>query len=249
MFERYQRDRGATASRRRLLVIGTTLAGAVFAFAYAARGAKSHEALTKVELEKIVAAMDVNPDVKIEVTDGVLRRVNRYITEPGRNADLKDALERMAKHKPMISSYLEKYDLPTELLAVPMIESGYENLDQATWDKRVKSGEVAGAGLWMFIKPSARDYGLVVDSTRDQRLDPPLETDAAMRLLAANKLRFKDWMLSLAAYNQGEGVVQKAIDQGGTRDAWTLSQKGLLNDYITFFSTAVILINNPQLLD
>ena len=253
MFERYQhgKDSSGTSFGRfaRRFVAFASLSGAVLGFAYAAHGAKAHQPLTTQELAAIIQGMDLPPDFRIEPTDEVLSRINRVRTDAGRGADYKAAIERMEKLKPMISGYLAKYDMPQELLAVPMIESGYENNAQEAWQKRINRTHNVGAGLWMFVKTTARNYGLVVNDERDQRLDPELETDAAMRLLAANRLRFKDWLLSLAAYNQGETAVQKAIDQGHSRDAWKLAKLDLLNDYVATFSAAVILINNPQLID
>ncbi|HUR48018.1 MAG TPA: transglycosylase SLT domain-containing protein, partial [Acidimicrobiales bacterium] len=105
------------------------------------------------------------------------------------------------------------------------------------------------AGMWQFIPQTARNYGLVVTDAVDQRLDVPLETDAAMRYLGSNRLRFQDWLLALAAYNQGEGVVQWAIGKGGTSDAWSLVEAGYLNDYIVQVTAGAILIGNPDLLD
>jgi membrane-bound lytic murein transglycosylase D len=207
--------------------------------------------LTLEDTQRLVAALASRCPFKCElpmtVNDAVVARLNRYITDPGRAKDMRAALHRMDELKPMIDSFLKTYQLPQELLAVPLVESGYENLSQADWDRRFAGKPVAGAGLWMFIRATARNFGLAVSPKVDERLDPKTSTDAAMRLLASDKEQFGDWWLALSAYNAGTTAVRDAIALGGTRDAWKLNQQGLLNDYIVFITAAVILIDNPQL--
>ena len=131
--------------------------------------------------------------------------------------------------------------MPDELMAVPIIESGYKNDTQTTGAQ--------AAGLWMFIpKPHAIT---AFESTipQDDRLNVDLETDAAMRYLNANFLRFQDWQLALLAYNMGESQVQKAIDAVGSRDAWKLIQAGYEGDknYLASFMASVLILKNPSL--
>jgi membrane-bound lytic murein transglycosylase D len=103
----------------------------------------------------------------------------------------------------------------------------------------------------MFIASTARNYGLNVTATTDERLNPTAETDAAMRYLASNQLRFKDWLLAIQAYNSGEQAVQVAIEKFGSRDVWTLLQQGLLtdHDYLAKVMAMIIIMKNPQLLE
>jgi hypothetical protein len=227
--------------------VATVLGLSLFGVAYAARGAKANEPIDLAELQRLCAESQSAPDFPLVANPKVLARVNHFVEEPGRAAWFKKALERMQPHKRMLDSHIAFYGHPSDLLAVPIVESGYENLPQI--EKRTPSGGPYGAGMWMFIKQTARHYGLRVNDQVDERLDVEKETDAAMRLLAANRLRFKDWHLSLAAYNEGEGKVQRAIEQGGTRDAWELVNSGRLNDYLVDVTAAVILMRHPELLD
>jgi len=225
------------------------VASLVLGFAYAAQGAKAHAPLTLDDAQKIASQIETSPDFPLPVNERVLTRLNQIITDPARAASVKDALGRMPPVAPMIRSALERYGLPNALLAVPLEESGYQNLPEKEWKHRFPSTTGSGAGLWMFIRQTARAYGLEVSATTDERLDTTLETDAAMRLLDADHLRFKDWLLALAAYNQGEDRVQAAIDQGGSRDVWQLEDQGLLNDYVAHVVAGVIIVNRPDLLD
>ena len=134
--------------------------------------------------------------------------------------------------------------MPEELIAIPVIESGYRNLPQS-------SHESWGAGIWMFIKSTARNYGLKVNDQVDERLNPELLTDAAMRLLIANRARFDDWQLSVLAYSAGESHVQKAIDQTGSRDPWKIIQAGIGDepDYLPKLMATILIMKNPHMLD
>jgi membrane-bound lytic murein transglycosylase D len=178
----------------------------------------------------------------LPVNDAVLESINFYIgTEEGRTK-MKDSLERMETYKPLLEKKLKEYALPDDLLAIPIVESGYKNLP----DKNTKGW---GAGLWMFIRETARNYGLRVDKTVDERMNEELLTDAAMRYLNANMLRFKNWHLSLLAYNGGEGAVQRLINKTKSRNPWDLVKVGAESDkgYLSKVIAAAIIIKNPQL--
>ncbi len=114
----------------------------------------------------------------------------------------------------MMDNILVSYGLPAELKYLAVIESNLEN-SALSW---------AGArGPWQFMPETARQFGLVVNSTRDDRTDYYRSTHAAARYL---KILYDqlggDWLLVIAAYNSGPGKVFNAIKRTGSRDFWTL---------------------------
>jgi len=179
----------------------------------------------------------------VVVNDLVLKQLNRYIGTPEGREFMRDSLVRMENYKSTISGYLQKYNVPIEIMAVPIIESGYQNLTQGQSNTSMKA-----AGLWQFIPTTARNYGLHVDDQKDERLDIALNTDAALRYLLSNNLRFKDWQLSMLSYNMGENAVQKGIDVLKTRDAWTLIRNGYEGDkdYLAKLMAAILIMRNPE---
>jgi hypothetical protein len=217
-----------------------TLAGGAFA----AKELIADRRISKADAVKLAEHADELTEFPIVMNDAILRQLNRYIgTEEGRNF-VRNSLDRMKTFQPVLDQKLAQYQLPSELLAVGVVESGYQNLPQIpnkTWS----------AGIWMFIASTARNYGLNVTATTDERLNPTAETDAAMRYLASNQLRFKDWLLAIQAYNSGEQAVQVAIEKFGSRDVWTLLQQGLLtdHDYLAKVMAMIIIMKNPQLLE
>lgn len=233
-----QRKRGYRVA----VVLGAVLLGAV-AFA-SSRGVQDRR-ISMEDAEVLAAKSRDGAEYPLPINERVLAELNRYVGTPDGREYMRNSLERMEAYRSLVSRKLEEYGVPKELMAIPIIESGYQNLPESN-----KQGR--GAGLWMFIKSTARNYGLRVDKVVDERTESPeLLSDAAMRYLTANRMRFKDWELSVLSYNVGEGLVQRAIDKLGTRDVWTLIRKGVENDhnYMPRLVAAILIMKNPGLLN
>ncbi|MFC3108035.1 transglycosylase SLT domain-containing protein [Undibacterium arcticum] len=97
---------------------------------------------------------------------------------------------------------LEKRNMPTELALLPFIESAFN--PQAF-------SSAKAAGMWQFIPSTGRDFKLKQNMFKDERRDVLASTDAALTYLQKLYGMFGDWQLALAAYNWGEGSVQRAV--------------------------------------
>lgn len=193
---------------------------------------------------KMAAVAQIGSEFPITVNDQVLRELNRWLATPDGRTSLQDGLRRLQSRKASLSEQFLRSGLPSELLAVPLVESGYRNLEPSTDPRH-------GAGLWMFIAPTARRFGLTVDSDRDDRLDERVETGAALRMLAHLHGELNDWLLALLSYNTGSPSIDAGIRKTGSRDAWRLAQEGYENDpdYLARIMAAVLIIKNPRVLD
>jgi membrane-bound lytic murein transglycosylase D len=154
-------------------------------------------------------------------------RYLEYFQGPARER-MQAWLQRGERYRGGIRRQLSREGLPSEFEFLPMIESGYSTT------ARSRAGAV---GLWQFIPETAREYGLRVDRTIDERRDPSLATEAAIRHLGDLKRTFGSSLLAAAAFNGGAGRVRRGLDQltratGSTSfdgdDFFELAGRGLL---------------------
>ena len=117
-------------------------------------------------------------------------------------------------YMPIFEEALDLYDLPLELKYLPVIESALNPL---------ASSPQGAVGLWQFMLPTGKVYGLKTTSLVDERRDPVKSTRAAARYLKDLYDIYHDWNLVIAAYNCGPGLINKAIRRaGGEKDFWAL---------------------------
>ena len=122
-----------------------------------------------------------------------------YATRPEYVARMTERGGRYLFH---IVEELDKRGMPTELALLPFIESAYN--PQAMSVARA-------SGMWQFIPSTGRDFELKQNIFRDDRRDVLASTRAALDYLQKLYGMFGDWQLALAAYNWGEGSVQRAM--------------------------------------
>ena len=142
-------------------------------------------------------------------------------------------------YNPIFEEALERYGLPLELKYLPVIESALR--PSAT----SKSG---AAGLWQFMITTGKRYGLEVNTLVDERRDPIKSSDAAARYLRDLYDMFGDWGLAIAAYNCGEGGVQKAVLRSGKQegvDFWSVYNQlpRETRGYVPAFIAATYIMN------
>jgi membrane-bound lytic murein transglycosylase D len=96
---------------------------------------------------------------------------------------------------------------PTALVWLAEVESSF--------DARARS-PAGAAGLYQLMPATAKRLGLSL-WLRDERYSAEKSARAASQHLNYLHGRFKDWPLALAAYNAGEGHVQRLLDKYQTR--------------------------------
>lgn len=115
---------------------------------------------------------------------------------------------------PIIEEVLDQHDLPIELKYLAVVESALNP---------VALSRVGASGLWQFMLPTGKSYGLEINSLVDERRDPKRATEAACAYFKDMYAIYGDWNLVMAAYNCGPGNVNKAIRRaGGKRDFWAI---------------------------
>lgn len=115
---------------------------------------------------------------------------------------------------PIIEKILDKHGLPLELKYLAVVESALNP---------VALSRVGACGLWQFMLPTGKQYGLTINSLVDDRRDPVKATEAACEYFKDMYAIYKDWSLVMASYNCGPGNVNKAIKRsGGKTNFWDI---------------------------
>lgn len=115
---------------------------------------------------------------------------------------------------PVFEEYLDKHGMPLELKYLAVVESALNP------SARSHAGAV---GLWQFMLPTGKMFGLKATSYVDERHDVYKSTEAACKYLKYLYGLYDNWEMALAAYNCGPGNVNKAIRRsGGAKDYWKI---------------------------
>lgn len=137
---------------------------------------------------------------------------------------------------------LERRKMPLELALLPVIESSFQ--PTALSPKKA-------AGVWQFIPSTGRNYGLRQNRFYDGRRDVLASTRAALDYLEKlNEMFNGDWLLSVAAYNCGEGAVQRAIRKNEARekptDFWALDLPRETRQYVPNLIAVSKIVAEPE---
>ncbi|MEI5998919.1 transglycosylase SLT domain-containing protein [Paraburkholderia bengalensis] len=175
------------------------------------------------------------PDLQSDLVD---MQANWYAQRPDY---VQRMTERSQKYLYHIVEELEARHMPTELALLPFIESAYN--PQAL-------SVAKAAGMWQFVPGTGRTYNLKQNMWQDERRDVLASTSAALDYLSRLHDMFGDWYLALAAYNWGEGNVQRAIARneaaGLPTDYQSLRMPMETRNYVPKLQAVKNIVMNPQ---
>jgi len=132
---------------------------------------------------------------------------------------LHDVTLRAEPYMYWIVEKIKKRKMPMELVLLPIVESAFDPHATSTAN---------AAGIWQIVPQTGRNYGLKQNQWYDGRRDIVASTKVALDMMQRlNGMFGGDWLLTVAAYNSGEGRVLKAIKankaRGKATDFWSLS--------------------------
>ena len=212
---------GDTGKTTPIPVVNAAPAVAPAAPPIAAAPAASDPATSEVATAP-VAVDPLRPEVRLDLNDRAAQtdlwaRVRRGFAMPDLDTDLvhnreqwyatrPDYVQRMTerggRYMFHIVEELERRGMPTELALLPYIESAFNPQAMSS---------AKASGMWQFIPSTGKDFDLKQNVFRDDRRDVLASTRAALDYMQKLYGMFGDWHLALAAYNWGEGSVQRAI--------------------------------------
>lgn len=162
----------------------------------------------------------------------------RFWTGKGRGTFAR-VLARMGKYEALIRGILREEGVPEDMIYLCFIESGFATRALSPANAR---------GLWQFIPATGISYGLRIDGSVDERLDPVKGTRAAARYLKSLKDKTGSWTLAMAGYNAGSGHVMSAMARGNSNSYFTLARRGVLyentQNYVAKILAAALVARN-----
>ncbi len=119
---------------------------------------------------------------------------------------------------------------------------------ESAWKPSAMSS-AAASGLWQFIPGTGTRFGLQRTAYVDERNSFDEATRASARYLKFLANRYGgNWELAMAAYNSGEGNVDRAIKRAGVANFWLafpyLPQE--TRNYVPNILATILIANNPN---
>ncbi|MBK5936491.1 lytic transglycosylase [Halorhodospira halophila] len=193
------------------------------------------------------------PDYPLQVWDRLRTsfRIDCYENErverelqlfAGRDAYFEAVGRRAEPYLHYILDELEERDLPAELVALAIVESGFRPFAYS---------HGRAAGIWQFIPSTGRFFGLEMNYWYDGRRDLVASTDAALDYLERLNEAFDgDWLLAMAAYNAGQGNVRAAIQraraEGKDPNYWNLQLPAETMRYVPRILAIRDILQDPE---
>lgn len=213
--------------------------------AFAINNAAPATPITTDEITTIIQQSNLAA-LQITASPEVIAEINHIRSDENARHSYQAGLKRMKEYQPFIQQQLVKNAMPNDLLAMPLMQTRYQPLDESK--NRVKA-----AGIWQIIPSTAKNLGLIVDNNHDERLDTERSTQAALNYLTQLHNEFHDWKLAVIGYELGEKATEQLITATGSRDPWVLARSPQapkqLKDYLAMFDAAVIIIHKPALIN
>ena len=140
------------------------------------------------------------------------------------------------KYFPIIEPILEKYNIPNDFKYLAIIESGLENVISPS----------GAAGFWQIMKPTAKDYGLEVNSNIDERYNLEMATIAACQYLREAYIQFGSWTAAAASYNMGRNGLSKRMKEQNVSNYYSLYLNSETSRYVFRILAIKEIMKNPR---
>lgn len=134
-----------------------------------------------------------------------------------------------------IEKILAEEGVPNDFKYLPLIESGF----------RDAVSPAGAAGFWQFLAPTAKLYGLEVNSDVDERYNIEKATRAACAYLKQAKGKLGSWTAAAASYNIGIAGMEKRLATQRTDNYYDLLLTSETSRYVFRMLAMKVIFDNP----
>ena len=194
--------------------------------------------------EQFVSPDDVNALAQSDIgfkfdANTMIQQYINYFQGRGRST-MESGLRRSGQFMRMIRKIFREEGVPEDIAWLGQVESA--------WHPRAQSW-AAASGLWQFIPGTGARFGLRQTAWIDERNGYEKATRASAKYLKYLADRYKgNWELAMAAYNTGEGNVDRAISRAGTANYWSIYPyiPQETRNYVPTILATILMAKNPE---
>jgi len=140
------------------------------------------------------------------------------------------------KYFPIIEPILKMNNIPDDFKYLALIESGLDNV----------VSPAGAAGFWQILKGTAREYGLEVNSSIDERYNLEKSTQVACEYLNDAYAKFGNWTMAAASYNMGKNGARRRIAEQGSNNYYNLHLNSETGRYVFRIIAVKDIMKNPK---
>jgi membrane-bound lytic murein transglycosylase D len=153
---------------------------------------------------------------------------------------METGLRRSGRYMSMARKIFREVGVPEDIAWLGQIESA--------WQPRAMSW-AAASGLWQFVPSTGSRFGLRQTAWVDERNGYEKATRASAQYLKWLAARYNgNWELAIAAYNTGEGNIDRAIQRAGVANYWQIypyiAQE--TRNYVPNILAAILIAKKPE---
>ncbi|HSS22457.1 MAG TPA: transglycosylase SLT domain-containing protein [Pyrinomonadaceae bacterium] len=169
----------------------------------------------------------------------MIQQYINYYQGRGRTT-METGLRRSGQYMKMARQIFKEEGVPVDITWLGQVESAWK-VKALSW--------ASASGLWQFVPGTGRQYGLRQTAWVDERNSYEQATRASAKYLKSLADHFNgNWELAMAAYNTGQGNVDRGISRAGTANFWAIypyiAQE--TRNYVPNILAVILIAKNPE---
>jgi len=144
-------------------------------------------------------------------------------------------IKRASRFFPIIEPILKANGVPNDFKYLALIESGLSNV----------VSPAGASGIWQIVDETGKRYGLEISDEVDERYQLEKSTEAACRILKNSYNKYNNWSLAAAAYNAGDGRIEKELKRQKVTNFYDLYLNTETSRYLFRILALKILYETP----